>query len=137
MIRLGRKWGKSPAPSAGPALVIGPWPTPPTPGGGRFAGGLDPTVVDRYFTPPEMARVAAEQEHPRLGVSWDCPGRWAWSVTGPSACVLDSGHADTHAEALAVGLAALEAASLAEMKCPLCALCDLSTSICRDVNPPR
>lgn len=62
----------------------------------------------------ERARVAAEQDHPRLRVWRAADGaRWLWTVSEPDGTVLDYGMHGTHAEALAVGLAALEVASLA------------------------
>lgn len=61
---------------------------------------------------PELRRVAAEQDHPRLHITCAAPGWWTWAVTGPQADVLDSGWQETHRQALAVGLAALETASL-------------------------
>lgn len=62
----------------------------------------------------ERRRVAAEQEHPRLRVFHHPYALvlWCWELTGPQGETLDSGAAQTHAEALAVGLAALEVASL-------------------------
>lgn len=56
--------------------------------------------------------VAAEQEHPRLDVWREAPGYWSWLISAPAGDILDSGTHVTHAEALAVGLAALEVASL-------------------------
>lgn len=63
-----------------------------------------------------------EQQHPRLRVSWQEYANlitderrwwWSWKITSPFGEVLDEGRAQTHAEALAVGLAALEAATVA------------------------
>lgn len=48
---------------------------------------------------------------PRLRVVRDHPGRWFWTLTAAGE-LLDSGHADSWDEAIAVGLAALEAASV-------------------------
>lgn len=61
----------------------------------------------------EVRRVAAEQEHPRLWV-WRAmdPGRWLWCVVDPDAETIERGHAPSWAEALAVGLAALEAVTV-------------------------
>jgi hypothetical protein len=57
--------------------------------------------------------VAAEQDWPRLRV-WQSPYLdWRWQVTAPDGEPLVRGVADTHPEALAVGLAALEQTSLA------------------------
>ena len=56
--------------------------------------------------------VALEQDHPRLSVTRDAPGAWWWIVTGPDGEVLDSGRCSSWAEGLAVGLAALETASV-------------------------
>lgn len=63
--------------------------------------------------PAEVCRVAAEQEWPRLRVTQGrVTGRWLWRVVDPFGDWLDSGHARTHAEALAIGLAALQVASV-------------------------
>lgn len=70
----------------------------------------------------EAVQVAAGREHPRLWVGFEAPGRWAWSVTAPDACLLDNGQGETWAEAIAVGLAALEVASVAPETCSLCGL---------------
>ena len=61
----------------------------------------------------ELRRVAAEQEWPRLQVWKSRHGWWGWLVTGPDGEFLDSGSAQIHAQALAVGLAALQVASVA------------------------
>lgn len=60
-----------------------------------------------------MARVAAEQEHPRLHIRSPFPAWWTWEVTAPGGEVLDDGHTTTWAAALAIGLDALETASRA------------------------
>lgn len=62
----------------------------------------------------QLARVAAEQDHPRLRVWHNPPGAqpWTWTITGPYGQLIDGGVAATHAEGLAVGLAALEAVSV-------------------------
>lgn len=64
-----------------------------------------------YPQDTELRRVAAEQDHPRLTVYCDGPGYWRWDVIGPHCDLLDGGKTATHAEALAVGLEALEVAS--------------------------
>lgn len=66
----------------------------------------------RHAPALELRRVATEQDHPRLWVRGVYPGRWTWQVTAPHGETLDSGHAPTHREALAVGLAALDTASM-------------------------
>lgn len=57
--------------------------------------------------------VAAEQEHPRLRI-WRSPTYldWWWQVDDPGGRVISTSVADSHAQALAVGLAALEVASV-------------------------
>lgn len=51
-------------------------------------------------------------EHPRLRV-WRSPHRfWWWRLTGPEGELLDDGAVPTWDEAMAVGLAAFEVASL-------------------------
>ena len=57
-------------------------------------------------------RLAADQGHPKLWVGFICPGRWAWTLSDPDANRLDGGNADTWGEAMAIGLAALEVASI-------------------------
>jgi len=87
------------------------------PGRGRLLpGGMLPCTVVPVFdrpVPTELARVAAEQEHPRLRV-WaiDAGTRWwCWHIYGPRGEYIDSGTRRSWPEALAVGLAALEQAS--------------------------
>lgn len=65
-------------------------------------------VADRRALATELARVAAEQEHPRLAVHRTRGGaRWVWQVTRPDGEVLDCGWATGQPEALARGLAHL------------------------------
>jgi hypothetical protein len=73
----------------------------------------DCTLPCHWPPTAERRRVAAEQEHPRLWVGFDYPGSWSWMISEPNGCLLDSGVAETWDEAMAVGLAALEVASLA------------------------
>ena len=60
----------------------------------------------------QLRLVAAEQEHPRLHVWRELPGRWCWELAGPDGDILDDGTRGTWAEVVALGLAALEVASL-------------------------
>jgi hypothetical protein len=71
------------------------------------------TIPPSAPTDTELRRVAAEQEWPRLRVWQSEYFDWWWQVDDPSGCPVDRGAADTQPEALAVGLAALEAASMA------------------------
>ncbi len=59
---------------------------------------------------PATGLVQWWESWPRLQVRGEGPGRWAWVLAVPMGEVLDSGHADTWAEAMAVGRAALEVA---------------------------
>lgn len=63
------------------------------------------------------AAVVAEQDWPRLHV-WKPEGCrvWWWDILSPDGDVLYTDCQPTHAQALAVGLAALEAASVAAEK---------------------
>ena len=79
---------------------------------GRLFVGARPEVPALRVAAVCPPSVAAEQESPRLWVWRVCPGRWLWSLIGPHAETLDSGDTTTWAEALAVGLAALERLSL-------------------------
>lgn len=98
-------------------MTRGPWRGRLLPGGNL---PCTPVPVFDQPAPAELRRVAADQEHPRLSVHRDLFVNlitderrwwWWWELTGPNAERLDDGRHATWAEALAVGLAALEVAS--------------------------
>lgn len=69
----------------------------------------------RHLQPMSPRSVAAEQDWPRLRV-WRSPHRfWWWRLTGPHGETLDDGAVPTWDEAMAIGLAALEVASLTDL----------------------
>lgn len=66
----------------------------------------------------ELARVAAEQEYPRLAIWRDAP-RWVWQVSRPDGEVLDCGWATSQPAALARGVAHLAVWSAAAPVSPV------------------